>query len=111
MLLKRSKHENRCLVVIRKATDKHPEELAHVACEQKPAGFDRGMDTRLPLAEPIISWRAEPDLKAYSKPPKEHRSRKFMKLFTVLSLAIMVLLFASPALAQTNDQRLMKGQA
>ena len=32
-----------------------------------------------------------------------------MKLFTVQSLAIMGLLFASPALAQTNDQAVSEG--
>ena len=32
-----------------------------------------------------------------------------MKLFTVQSFAIMTLLFASPALAQTNDQAVSEG--
>jgi uncharacterized membrane protein YeaQ/YmgE (transglycosylase-associated protein family) len=65
------------------------------------------MDARLSLANPAIVPR--PQLKTYSRPPKEQRSRKLMKLFTVPSLAIMALLFASPALAQTNDQAVNEG--
>ena len=34
-----------------------------------------------------------------------------MKLFTVQSLAILTLLFASPALAQSNDQAVNEGAA
>jgi uncharacterized membrane protein YeaQ/YmgE (transglycosylase-associated protein family) len=40
---------------------------------------------------------------------EEHLSRKVMKLFTIQSLAITALLFASPALAQTNDQAVNEG--
>jgi uncharacterized membrane protein YeaQ/YmgE (transglycosylase-associated protein family) len=65
------------------------------------------MDARLSLADPAIMPR--PQLKTSSRPPKEQRSRKLMKLFTVQSLAIMALLFASPALAQTNDQAVNEG--
>jgi uncharacterized membrane protein YeaQ/YmgE (transglycosylase-associated protein family) len=66
----------------------------------------RGVVALLSLAEPIISWRAEPHLKAYIKRTIDGG---VMKLFTVQSLAAMTLLFASPALAQTNDQAVSEG--
>ena len=55
----------------------------------------------------IFRWHGAATAKAYSR--KSNRSGRVMKLITVQSLAITALLFASPALAQTNDQAVNEG--